>query len=87
MNDSIAFKHYQNLIDGKWVDSNCDDRIDLLDPAIEVQIRTIPVGTAVDVDRTVEAVQTPDEISNTKSVYFDRTGLVRNSCYNLLCTG
>ena len=56
-NESISFKHYQNLIGGRWVDSNTDERIDLLDPATEGQIGTIPVGTTGDVDQAVEAAQ------------------------------
>lgn len=53
----LPFRHYQHFIDGKWVDSTSDEKIELLNPANEEMIGTIPKGTAEDVDRAVQAAQ------------------------------
>jgi hypothetical protein len=71
----FPWKEYQHFIGGEWVDSTSDERITTVSPATEEPLGTIPVGTAEDVDRAVAATQTLNEFTNTKSVFFDRTGL------------
>jgi len=54
---TLEFKHYQNLIDGQWIDSTSDDRITLYNPATEEALGTIPAGSVEDVDRAVAAAK------------------------------
>jgi len=43
------------FVDGEWVDSAGTDRIDVINPATEDVIGSVPDGTAVDVERAVAA--------------------------------
>ncbi len=54
---ALEVRDYQHFIHGEWVDSTSDARIDLLNPATEEKIGTIPEGTKEDVDRAVQAAQ------------------------------
>ena len=42
-------------IDGNWVDPRSDGRIDVLNPATETTVASVPQGTAGDIDRAVAA--------------------------------
>ena len=45
------------LIDGKWVESESGQTIDVVDPATGLLITTAQAGTAKDVDRAVAAAR------------------------------
>lgn len=46
-------RHYPMYIDGQWVDA--DERADIIDPATEEVIGTVPMGGVADTDRAVAA--------------------------------
>lgn len=48
---------HQMLIDGKWVNAESGKTIDVINPATEEKIGTIPAGEAVDVDKAVKAAR------------------------------
>lgn len=75
---SLEFKDYRHFINGDWVDSLSDDRIELLNPATEEVIGTIPVGTEADVDRAVEAAQDAHTLGEWRRMAVaDRSRIVR----------
>jgi len=45
------------FIDGQWVTPDGDDAIEVVDPATEQVIGTVPSGTAADVDAAVAAAR------------------------------
>lgn len=49
--------HYRLYINGEWVDSTNQDRIEVENPANEEIIATIPAGSADDAQRALEAAQ------------------------------
>jgi aldehyde dehydrogenase (NAD+) len=44
-------------IDGKWVDGSCDEQLDVINPATEEVIGTVPQAGIDDVDRAVSAAR------------------------------
>ena len=50
-------KHEQIYVGGKWVASDGDDSIDVVNPSNEEVIGSVPAGTAVDVDSAVAAAR------------------------------
>lgn len=54
---SPALPPLKHFIDGSFVDSDGDDRINLENPALGEFIDSVPAGTATDVDRAVNAAR------------------------------
>ena len=50
-------KHEQIYVGGKWVASDGDDSINVVNPSNEEVIGSVPAGTAVDVDSAVAAAR------------------------------
>jgi aldehyde dehydrogenase (NAD+) len=48
---------YRLYIDGQWVDSSGEETVDVINPATEAIIGTVPQATAADVDRAVAAAR------------------------------
>jgi acyl-CoA reductase-like NAD-dependent aldehyde dehydrogenase len=48
---------YRLYIDGQWVDGSGDETVDVINPATEEVIGTVPQATAADVDRAVQAAR------------------------------
>ncbi len=75
---TISPRTYQNLIDGKWVDSTGEARIDLLDPATEGSLGSIPQGTGEDTDRAVAGARKSFEAGSWRRLgYRDRSRVLR----------
>lgn len=55
--DSLEVKDYRHFIDGAWVDSTSDERIELVNPATEESLGTVSRGTTEDVDQAVAAAR------------------------------
>jgi aldehyde dehydrogenase (NAD+) len=53
---SVVTKN-QMYIDGKWTDGATEERLDVINPATEEVITTVPVATAADVDDAVAAAR------------------------------
>jgi len=45
------------FINGCWTDSNCDRRVDVINPAAAELVTTVPDADACDVDRAVAAAR------------------------------
>lgn len=54
--DLVRLSQYQ-YIDGEWTESESSERIDVIDPATEQKIGSVPAGTAGDIDRAVTAAR------------------------------
>ena len=54
---STSTLSYQLFIDGEWADSSGDDALDVVNPATEEVIGTVPQATPADVDRAVDAAR------------------------------
>src|SRR6266508_1827229 len=52
-----ALKSRQLYIDGKWVDGSSDDELEVINPATEEVITTVPQASIDDVDRAVSAAR------------------------------
>ena len=50
-------EHRQIFVNGKWIDSSATDHIDVINPATEEVIASVPRGTAEDVDLAAQAAQ------------------------------
>lgn len=75
---SLTNKDYQHFIGGKWVDSTSDERIELLNPATEEIIGTIPVGTNEDVNLVVKSAQNSHESGEwRRTAVADRARIIR----------
>ena len=55
--DSLEMKQTQLYIDGRWVDGEKGDSLDVINPATEAPIATVAYGTAGDTRRALEAAQ------------------------------
>ncbi|MEN3372261.1 aldehyde dehydrogenase family protein [Dechloromonas sp. ZS-1] len=53
----LARGHHQMLIGDQWVDSSNGARLDVLNPADESRLATVPAATSADVDRAVAAAR------------------------------
>ena len=54
---STSTLSYRLFIDGEWVDSSGDEALDVVNPATEEMIGTVPQATPADVDRAVAAAR------------------------------
>jgi aldehyde dehydrogenase (NAD+) len=54
---STSTLSYRLFIDGEWVDSTGDEALDVVNPATEEVIGTVPQATPADVDRAVAAAR------------------------------
>jgi aldehyde dehydrogenase (NAD+) len=63
---SRDFKHWQNYIDGAWVDAAGGERIEIEDPATGKVFAAAPRGQKADIDRVVEAAR---RAANTRTLY------------------
>jgi len=54
---SASTLSYRLFIDGEWVDSSGDEALDVVNPATEEVIGTVPQATPADVDRAVAAAR------------------------------
>jgi aldehyde dehydrogenase (NAD+) len=54
---ATALKSRQLYIDGKWVDGSSDEQLDVINPATEDVIATVPQASIDDVDRAVAAAR------------------------------
>jgi aldehyde dehydrogenase (NAD+) len=54
---ATALKNYQLYIGGEWVDGTGDDGLDVINPATEETIGSVPQGSIADVDRAVGAAR------------------------------
>lgn len=61
-------KHYQQYIDGAWTDSSSGATIDVINPATEDVIATVPKATREDVDRAVASAKRAFPEWNARSV-------------------
>lgn len=76
--DYLPWKEYQHFIGGEWIDSTSDERIEIVNPATEEPIGTIPVGTGEDVNRAVAAAQKAHELGQWRRMpVTDRARIVR----------
>ncbi len=74
----LDHKDYRHYIDGEWVDSTSDRRRQVLNPATEETIGTIPVGTEEDVNRAVESARRAHEAGEWRGMAVaDRSRIVR----------
>jgi betaine-aldehyde dehydrogenase len=55
MNENLPY--IRNFIAGDFVESDCEDRMDIVDPTTGNVIATAPVSSAGDIDRAVEAAE------------------------------
>jgi aldehyde dehydrogenase (NAD+) len=53
--DTVSLNYDALYVDGRWVSPLGDDRVDVVNPATEATITSVPSGTAADVDRAVQA--------------------------------
>jgi aldehyde dehydrogenase (NAD+) len=54
---ATALKNYQLYIGGEWVDATSDDGLEVINPATEETIGSVPQGSIADVDRAVGAAR------------------------------
>jgi hypothetical protein len=54
---STSTLSYRLFIDGEWADSSGDEALDVVNPATEEVIGTVPQATPADVDRAVAAAR------------------------------
>jgi aldehyde dehydrogenase (NAD+) len=54
---STSTLSYQLFIGGEWADSSGDEALDVINPATEEVIGTVPQATPADVDRAVTAAR------------------------------
>ncbi|MBV8984937.1 MAG: aldehyde dehydrogenase family protein, partial [Acidimicrobiia bacterium] len=58
---ATALKNYQLYIGGEWVDATSDDGLEVINPATEETIGSVPQGSIADVDRAVGAARKAHE--------------------------
>src|SRR5207253_10445226 len=56
-NMATALRNYQLYIGGQWVDATSDDGLEVINPATEETIGSVPQGSVADVDRAVAAAR------------------------------
>src|SRR5438045_4353526 len=54
---AVSTASYENYVGGEWVDSVDGETMDVLNPATEDVIATVPRGSQADVDRAVDAAR------------------------------
>jgi aldehyde dehydrogenase (NAD+) len=54
---ATALKNYQLYIGGEWVDATSDEGLEVINPATEETIGSVPQGSIADVDRAVAAAR------------------------------
>ena len=54
---ATALRNYRLYIGGQWVDATSDDGLDVINPATEEMIGSVPQGSVADVDRAVAAAR------------------------------
>jgi len=54
---ATALKNYQLYIGGEWVDAASDDGLEVINPATEETIGSVPQGSIADIDRAVAAAR------------------------------
>src|SRR5262249_54848641 len=54
---ATALKGRQLYIDGKWVDGSTDDELEVINPATEEVITTVPQASIDDVERAIAAAR------------------------------
>ena len=54
---ATALRNYRLYIGGQWVDATSDDGLDVINPATEETIGSVPQGSVADVDRAVAAAR------------------------------
>ena len=75
---ALPYKDYVHFIGGEWVDSTSEERIEVLNPATEEIIGTIPAGTTDDVDQAVAAARKAHEMGQWRRMpVSDRARIVR----------
>ena len=76
--DTFPHKDYRHYIGGQWVDSTSDERMTIVNPATEISLGTIPLGTAGDVDRAVAAAQAAHDAGHWRRMPVgDRARIIR----------
>ena len=54
---SVTVSHHKNLIGGEWVDASSGETMEVLNPATGETIAEVPLASAEDVDRAVQAAK------------------------------
>ena len=69
-------RSYSHYIDGRFVESNADNWIDVIDPSTQETIARVPDGTATDIDRAVIAARRAFESSPWKDTSAQERGRI-----------